>query len=77
MFNKRTPFVEILSVVLAVPGAILLAINVPESKYAYPLFLGSNLFALILFIREKRSWFLLQTVVYFIINTIGFYRWIL
>jgi hypothetical protein len=70
-------FLERWSVLLALPGALILALNLPYSKYAFIFFLVSNILALILFYKEQRRWFLLQTLIYFVINLIGVYRWLL
>ena len=65
------------SVLTALPGAIIIALNTPYSKYGFLFFIVSNVLAIILFWVEQRRWFLLQALVYLCINLIGIYRWLL
>lgn len=66
---------EIAAVGFGIFGAIILALNLPYSKYAYIAFLLSSLASIR--ISLGKSWaFLTTSICFSIINTIGIVRWL-
>lgn len=61
----------------AIIGAILVALNIPESKYGFPLFLYAST-SWVYFAYKIKEWSLLCIEFTFcIINILGIYRWLL
>jgi hypothetical protein len=58
-------------------GAILISINIPESKYGFVILLFSAIFWIIESIKEKLTPLLWMNIVFFMTDMIGIYRWIL
>ena len=67
---------EIVGTLLAMSGALLLALNIEVSKFAYVLFLlGGPMMAWVLH-KNKLWWLLALQIVYFMTNVLGAFRWL-
>lgn len=63
--------------IFGVAGNILLAVNLPESKWAFIIFAFSNIFLITYAIRTKTWGLCMMFVMYNIITFVGIYRWII
>jgi hypothetical protein len=59
-----------------IAGAIWLSLNLPSSKWAYPLFLMSSIGLMAWAILMNHQGIFWQQSVYTVINLIGIYRWL-
>lgn len=60
-----------------VSAAILLALNIPVSAWAYVFYLFSSILLMIWGYREKAHGVAFQNLVFIAINILGIYRWLI
>ena len=73
--TKLDDFLKFTTMCTAIPGAILVALHIPESKYGFPLFLyASTTWIYLAFKMKEKSLMLIETA-FTLINLIGIYRW--
>jgi len=70
-------FVEWSGALLGVGAALLLALNIPISAWAYVLYLLSSILLLLWAVLEKAYGIAFQNFVFILINLIGIYRWLI
>ncbi|CAA6821146.1 MAG: Unknown protein [uncultured Thiotrichaceae bacterium] len=75
--NTLNLFLEWIGTVMAVSAAILLAINIPISGWAYVFYLVSSVLLMWWGFRRKAYGIAMQNVVFIVINIIGIYRWLI
>lgn len=68
---------EWLGAIFGVAGNILLAVNLPESKWAFIIFVASNMCLIAYAIRVKQWGLCSMFIMYNIITFVGIYRWII
>lgn len=73
-FNKA---LEYIGATAGVVGALLISLNIPESKYGFLIFLISSLSLTVFSYREKLKALMTMQVVFIAINSFGVYRWLL
>ena len=74
---NTTAFLEWSGSILAVSAAILLALNIELSPWAYVGYLFSSLLLTVWGIRQKAYGIAWQNSVFIVINLLGIYRWLL
>jgi len=62
---------------LAVSGAVLLAINISISPWAFVLYLISSVILFVWGMRKKAYGIATQNMVFTVINMVGIYRWLI
>lgn len=75
--NKLNLSLEWAGTVMAVSAAVLLAINIPISGWAYVFYLLSSLLLTWWGFRKRAYGIAMQNVVFIAINIIGIYRWLI
>ncbi len=75
--HKHNTLLEWCGSLLAVSGAILLAINIKISPWAFVLYLMSSIILGVWGIRRKAYGIAMQNMVFMVINIVGIYRWLL
>lgn len=75
--DKINLILEWAGTVMAVSAAILLAINIPISGWAYVFYLLSSFLLLWWGFRRKAYGIAMQNAVFIVINMIGIYRWLI
>ena len=55
----------------------LISINIPESKYAFPLFATGHLIAIYVFVTLRDKPLIAQNVFFLFIDVVGIYQWLL
>lgn len=70
-------FVEWSGALLGVGAALLLALNIAISAWAYVLYLCSSILLLIWAIFKKAYGIAFQNLIFILINLIGIYRWLI
>lgn len=75
--NKILLFAEIVMVLGAILGSTILAMNVPESKWGYILFLVSSSFGIYVGAKTKVNSLTILNGYFTIVNAMGVYRWII
>lgn len=73
--SKKSKVYEYLGSVLGILGAVLVAINIEESKYGFILFLLSSIVLMIFSKMQRLSGLFIMQFVFMGINAIGIYRW--
>ncbi len=73
MEKKNTQ--EWISVALLLIGALLLALNISSTKWAFPILAVSRLWLTILMYRKKDYPMLTMNFFYFLVDIIGIIRW--
>lgn len=58
-------------------AGVLISINIPESKYAFPLFATGHIIAIYVFASLKDKPLLVQNIFFLCIDMIGIYQWLL
>ena len=58
-------------------AGILISFNIPESKYAFPLFATGHLIVLCVFLRLKDKPMIFQNAFFLCIDIFGIYKWML
>jgi hypothetical protein len=66
---------EWISVALLLIGALLLALNISSTKWAFPILAVSRLWLTILMYRKKDYPMLTMNFFYFLVDIIGIIRW--
>ena len=78
MLNKKnTKIIEWTGSLTGVSAAILLALNIPISGWAYVFYLLSSVLLLIWGLSEKAHGVAFQNFVFIAINILGIYRWLI
>jgi len=72
MHNKT---LEHIGAFFGVVGALLIAMNIPESKYGFLLFMVSSTAFMLMGYKQQMYSFLASQVVFTMINLIGIYNW--
>lgn len=75
--NRNNTILEWSGSVLAVSGAILLAINISISPWAFVIYLLSSIILFIWGLRRKAYGIAMQNMVFTVINVVGIYRWLI
>lgn len=73
----KNKVLEWLGAIFGVAGNILLAVNLPESKWAFVIFVASNVCLITYAIRAKAWGLCSMYIMYNLITFIGIYRWII
>jgi len=55
----------------------LISLNLPQSKYAFPLFATGHIIAIYVFLLLKDKPLIVQNVFFLLIDMIGIYQWLL
>jgi len=71
-FNRA---IEAIGAILGVAGSLLIAVNLPYSKWGFVLYIVSNVFLIGWAVRKKAYGIFSMYVVYTIVNIIGIVRW--
>lgn len=58
-------------------AGILISINIPESKWAFPIFASGHMIAIYVFATLKDKPLLVQNMFFLCIDFIGIYQWLL
>ena len=66
---------EMIGAVYGVGGAILVSLNIPQSKYGFVLFLVSSILLGIVSWQRKMQYLLTMQMVFLGINVVGIARW--
>ncbi len=69
--------VEWIGALSGIAGALLLAVNIKSSPWAYPLFLLSNIALAVWAYLSHSNGLLLMQAVMAVISAVGVYRWII
>lgn len=75
--NQNNKRLEWTGSLLAVSGALLLAINIKISPWAFVLYLISSIILLAWGLRIKAYGIATQNLVFTVINVVGIYRWLI
>lgn len=75
MLASQLPLLHWIGVISQIAGAAILAINVPWSRWAYPLFLIGSVILLILTSLANDEPDVLMWGMYTTLNVLGLYRW--
>jgi len=67
--------IEMIGAVCGVGGAVLVSLNIPQSKYGFVLFLVSSILLGIVSWQRKMQYLLTMQVVFLGINVVGVIRW--
>ena len=55
----------------------LISLNIPESKYAFPIFATGHIIAIYVFLLLKDNPLIVQNIFFLMIDMIGIYQWLL
>ena len=66
---------EMIGAVCGVAGAVLVSLNIPQSKYGFVLFLISSILLGIVSWQRKMQYLLTMQMVFLGINAVGIFRW--
>jgi len=66
---------EMIGAVCGVAGAVLVSLNIPQSKYGFVLFLISSILLGIVSWQRKMQYLLTMQMVFLGINIVGVVRW--
>jgi nicotinamide riboside transporter PnuC len=66
---------EMIGAICGVAGAVLVSLNIPESKYGFALFLISSILLGIVSWQRKMQYLLSMQIVFLGINVVGVFRW--
>jgi nicotinamide riboside transporter PnuC len=66
---------EMIGAICGVAGAILVSLNIPQSKYGFILFLISSVLLGIVSWQRKMQYLLIMQTVFLGINIVGVVRW--
>jgi hypothetical protein len=75
--QKLFTIIEWTGSLIGVSAAILLALNIPISAWAYVFYLLSSILLLIWSVREQAHGLAFQNFVFIAINLLGIYRWLI
>ena len=66
---------EMIGAICGVAGAVLVSLNIPQSKYGFALFLISSILLGIVSWQRKMQYLLIMQTVFLGINIVGIVRW--
>ena len=66
---------EMIGAICGVAGAVLVSLNIPQSKYGFVLFLISSVLLGIVSWQRKMQYLLTMQMVFLGINAAGIFRW--
>jgi nicotinamide riboside transporter PnuC len=66
---------EMIGAICGVSGAVLVSLNIPQSKYGFVLFLISSILLGIVSWQRKMQYLLIMQTVFLGINIVGIVRW--
>ena len=66
---------EMIGAICGVAGAVLVSLNIPQSKYGFILFLISSILLGIVSWQRKMQYLLTMQIVFLGINVVGVFRW--
>ena len=66
---------EMIGAICGVAGAVLVSLNIPQSKYGFVLFLISSVLLGIVSWQRKMQYLLTMQMVFLGINAVGIFRW--
>ena len=66
---------EMIGAVCGIAGAVLVSLNIPQSKYGFVLFLISSILLGIVSWQRKMQYLLTMQIVFLGINMVGVARW--
>ena len=66
---------EMIGAICGVSGAVLVSLNIPQSKYGFVLFLVSSILLGVVSWQRKMRYLLTMQIVFLGINVIGIVRW--
>ena len=66
---------EMIGAVCGIAGAVLVSLNIPQSKYGFVLFLISSVLLGIVSWQRKMQYLLTMQMVFLGINAVGIFRW--
>ena len=66
---------EMIGAVCGIAGAVLVSLNIPQSKYGFVLFLVSSILLGIVSWQRKMQYLLTMQMVFLGINIVGVFRW--
>lgn len=75
--TKKFTILKWVASILGFIGAMLIALNIPESKYAFFIFLGSSTLWIYAAAIMKEYSLIFLNVGFMIVDLIGIYRWII
>jgi len=58
-------------------GGVLISFNIPESKYAFPVFAMGHMLAIYIFSKVKDKPLIVQNIFFLCIDILGIYQWLL
>jgi nicotinamide riboside transporter PnuC len=66
---------EMIGAICGVTGAVLVSLNIPQSKYGFVLFLISSILLGIVSWQRNMQYLLTMQMVFLGINAVGIFRW--
>jgi nicotinamide riboside transporter PnuC len=66
---------EMIGAVCGVAGAVLVSLNIPQSKYGFVLFLISSILLGVVSWQRNMQYLLTMQMVFLGINAVGIFRW--
>ena len=66
---------EMIGAICGVAGAVLVSLNIPQSKYGFVLFLISSILLGVVSWQRNMQYLLTMQTVFFWINVVGVIRW--
>jgi nicotinamide riboside transporter PnuC len=66
---------EMIGAICGVAGAVLVSLNIPQSKYGFVLFIISSILLGIVSWQRKMQYLLTMQIVFLGINVVGVFRW--
>jgi nicotinamide riboside transporter PnuC len=66
---------EMIGAICGVSGAVLVSLNIPQSKYGFVLFLISSILLGVVSWQRNMQYLLTMQTVFFWINVVGVIRW--
>jgi len=66
---------EMIGAICGVAGAVLVSLNIPQSKYGFVLFLVSSILLGVVSWQRKMRYLLTMQMVFLGINVVGIVRW--
>lgn len=77
MSPKTIERVKWLATFMFVCAGTLISLNLPESKYAFPLFATGHLIAIYVFVTLRDKPLIVQNIFFLCIDVIGIYQWLI
>lgn len=66
-----------LTTLFLVSGAVIVALNIPESKWGFIAFLIGHIILIYCFIKERDIPLLVQNVMFLLIDIVGIFYWVM